>query len=113
MGDLPVVGDYDEVISWAKELKNMEVTIRVDKSEEKTGAIVGMIDAEAFLFNNSGIRFEIQELLLDNDASEYKRQNKIEILKKALVSYLKYTTAKSRKFSVRLPDFALGTIFGI
>ena len=110
-GDLPVVGDYDEVISWAKELKDMEVTTRVDKSEEKFGVIVGMIDTEPFLFNNSGLRFEIQELLLDNEVSEQKRQNKIEILKKAFVSYLKYTTAKSRKFSVKLPDFALGTIF--
>src|SRR3989338_9466834 len=108
-GDFQLDVNYQEVLSWARELKDVEVTIRVDKSEEEAGAVVGMIETEAFLFNNGGLRFEIQELLLDNNVSGYK--NKMEILKKHFVSYLKNITVGSRALSVKLPDFALGTIF--
>src|SRR3989338_2181391 len=107
--DIQLDLNYQAVLLWAKELKDMEVTIRVDEAEEKPGAVVGMIETEAFLFNNGGLRLEIQELLLDNKVSGYK--NKIEILKKHFVSYLKNITVGSRALSVKLPDFALETIF--
>lgn len=103
--------NYKEVLLWAKELKALDVTIRADKSEGKTGAIVGMIETESFFFDNGELRFEIQKLLLDNDVSEYERQNQMNILKKHFVSYLKNITTESRVLSIKLPDFALGTIF--
>ena len=112
-GDFQLDANYQEVLSWAKELKDMEVTIRVDKSEEKSGAIVGMIDTEPLLLNNSGLRFEIQELLLDSEVNEHKRKNKMEILRTYFVSYLKNFTAENRALSVKLPDFALGTILNM